>query len=482
MRHRPGFTFAVAILGVTVLVAVAGFVAAGLFEAGAGRLLVAFRWVLIGSAAAVLLAAAATQVLLGGADVRRRHLALSALTLGGLLLCVLGFAAYGRWVTRAAPEDLLGAVVDAAPAGEWFAVAGGTRRTKPPSAYTPAFLIDDTARQRVGLGGIDFALGPLAWSADGRRVAWISPGLWRSGVASAWVDVPDATITRVPVAREQSPWPLEPVALSRDGQRLLVQQRSTLRLIEVDTGRETGRAESYPVRTATFLRDGSARLVVSPRGHLSDAEVSFCDWDFRGNRVDVRWTLATEGGARVHLTPDGEHLLLVDRRGLALYAADGRKSANLIDAWSGPNHLTGFLFNRSILAVEDLGSALRLRVFAADGRPRVNVTLPGSFPARFAGEPAAGLVSIGIEGRPSGGEWETVFVDTAAGEVRRREPGLRPAGNWEGGRWATGDTATVPAPGSAGTRLFWGARHTLLWFDPLSGARRALLTTAGDER
>ncbi|HEY3118986.1 MAG TPA: hypothetical protein VGL15_00055 [Vicinamibacteria bacterium] len=482
MRHRPGFAFAVAILGLTLLVAVAAFVAEGMVEAGAGRLLVASRSVLIGSATAVLLSAAAVQVLLGRADVRRRYLALSAVTLGGLLLCVLGLAAYGRWVTSAAPEDLLGAVVDAAPAGEWFAVAGGTRRTKPPSAYTPAFLIDDTARQRVGLGGIDLGLGPLAWSADGRRVAWIGAGLRRSEIASAWVDVPDATITRVPVARGPGQGALEPVALSRDGQRLLVQERSTLRLIEVDTGRETGRGESDPVRTATFLRDGSARLVVSPRGRPSDAEVSLCDWDFRGNRVDARWTLTTEGGARVHLTPDGEHLLLVDRRGLALYAADGRRTATLIDAWSGPNHLAGFLFNRSVLAVEDLGSTLRLRVFAPDGQSRVNVTLPGSFPARFAGEPAAGLVSIGIEGGRSGGGWETIFVDTAAGEVRRREPGLRPAGNWEGWRWSAGDTSTVPAPGSAGTRLFWGPGHALLWVDPLSGARRALLTTAGDER
>src|SRR5207247_1016515 len=194
--------FPVAIVGVTLLVAVAAFVAEGLFEAGAGRLLAASREGLIGSATAVLLAAAAMPVLLGGADARRRRLAFSAITLGGLLLCVLGFAAYGRWVTGAPPEDLQGAFVDAAPAGEWFAVAGGTRRTRPPSVYTPAFLIDDTARRRVGLGGVDLALGPLAWSADGRRVAWIGAGLRHREIASTWVDVPDATITRVPVARE----------------------------------------------------------------------------------------------------------------------------------------------------------------------------------------------------------------------------------------------------------------------------------------
>jgi hypothetical protein len=363
--------------------------------------------------------------------------------------------------TAATPESIRHPFVDAAPAGDWFTLTAADR--------PPAFLVDATARHRLQLGEVS---SPFVWSADGRRLAWRADGRWRSEIASVWVDVPDGAINRVPIAAETRA-SVNPLALSRDGQRLLVQERRTLRLIEVDTGRETGRGESGPVRVATFLRDGSVRMVVSPTGAASDGELSLCDWDFRGPTVAVRWTLPTEGGARTRLTPDGERLLVDGRRGLSLYASDGHRIAAPVEPWGGVNHVAAILSNRGVLAVEENGAALRLRVFGSDGQVRIDTAIPGKFPVLFGGEPAPALISIGVAPR------ETLFIDAASGEIRRREPGMLPAGRWEDGRWADGDTSTIPATGSVGTRLFWDTQHALVSVDPVSGPRRTVLTMAG---
>jgi hypothetical protein len=155
---------------------------------------------------------------------------------------------------------------------------------------------------------------------------------------------------------------------------------------------------------------------------------------------------------------------------VSLYVLDRRQLTPLIDAWTG---VAGFLSESRIFAVDKNNDpGLRLRLFGADGTPRATVAIPGRFPIRFGGEPVPGLLSIGI-GSNREGPRGTLFIDAATGEVKRRELGVLPARGWG---WKL-----APAPGSAGTRLFWDAQGRLVRLDPGTGERHVLVATRGPD-
>ena len=490
LRSRSGLLI-VDIAGLPIVVAAFFWVVGRMVDAGATR--VAFSlatpprlplllWPVIG----VLLAASAAQVVFGRVEARRGHLALSTVTLSGLFACVAGFALYGHRVTSATPEDLRSGFVAAPTSGDWVVLSGGTRRTDPPELFVPGFLVNATTGQYARMGGMAFpASGPM-WSADGGRVVWSMERPRSIELLSARVGAPDLSIVNVGMeatggltlvnrpntlfyAVERGETRQLPLALSSNG-RLLVGARDALRLIDIDTQREIAHVAGRAV-AATFLPGGSVRLLaVERRGSVSDWQVF--DWDGKTDRVETRATFSTEAASHVRFSPEGARFLVSEPRRLSLYALENDRLVTLIDAWNGMNHASGLLSDGHAFSVEESGSGLRLRTFGPDGSTRASVTMPGKFPVRFGGEPVAGLLALGVDRWDTASLWETVFVDVATGEVRRREHDLMPAARW--GTWLG-----APAPGSAGTRLFWDSQRTLVRLDPTTGDRRVLIATGG---
>jgi hypothetical protein len=488
LRSRSGLLL-LDIVGLPLVVAVFFWIGARMVDAGATRVVFAFAapprvqlllWPVIG----VLLAASAAQVVFGRVEPRRGHLALSAVTLSGLLACALSFALYGGWVTSATPQDLRGGHVAAPTTGDWVVLSGGTRRTDPPDLYTPGFVVNAATGHYARMGGTPFAGSGILWSPDGRRVLWPAERPRSIELLSAQVGAPDLSIVNVAtegtahlelanrpemlfyVVERSELWQ-QPLALSSDG-RLLVGARDALRLIEAqrEIAHVSGRAQA-----GIFLPDGRVRLLGEERrGSVSEWQVF--DWDGRSDRVDSRATFSTEGASHVRLSPSWDRLLVTEPRRLSSYALDGGHLVTLIEASSAGNRAAGLLSEGRVVCVEESGPGLRLRTFDPDGSTRADVTMPGKFPVRLGGEPLPGLLSVGVDRWDTASLWETVFVDVATGQVRRRESGLTPAARWD--TWSAG-----PVPGSAGTRLFWDSQRALVRFDPATGERRVLIAAGG---
>jgi hypothetical protein len=486
LRSRSGLLI-LDIVGLPIVVAAFFWVGMRMIDAGATRVVFSLATpprapLLLWPVILVLLAASAAQVVFGRVDPRRGHLALSTVTLVGLLACVAGFALYGRWVTSATPEDLRNGFVAAPASGEWVVLNGGTRRTDPPELYAPGFLVNATTGQYTRMGGIAFAGSGAMWSPDGRRVLWPAERSRSIELLSARVGAPDSSIVDVGtegtahLTLANRPGTLfyevergevlqQPLAVSSDG-RLLVGARDALRLIEIDTQREIAHVPGRAV-AATFLPGGSVRLLaVERRGTVSDWQVF--DWDGRSDRVETRATFPTEAASHVRFSPDGDRFLVTERRRLSLYVLATNRLVTLIDGWNALNHASGLLSDGHAFSAEESGPGLRLRLFGPDGATRAGLTMPGKFPVRFGGEPVAGLLALGVDRWDTASLRETVFVDVATGEVRRRETDLTPAARW--GTWLGG-----PVPGSGGTRLFWNAQGALVRLDPLTGERRVLI-------
>jgi hypothetical protein len=74
--------------------------------------------------------------------------------------------------------------------------------------------------------------------------------------------------------------------------------------------------------------------------------------------------------------------------------------------------------------------------------------------------------------------WTTqavLLVNLDTGEVREVARGLRPVGVWL--NWMGDDPGRFSPPGSDATKLFYGdGANSLVYFDPLTGKRQAVLS------
>jgi hypothetical protein len=492
LRSRSGLII-VDIVGLPLVATVFFEIGERMVGAGATRAVVSLATppralVLLWPVVVVLLAASAAQVAFGRVEARRGHLALSAVTLSGLLACAAAFGIYGLWLTSATPSDLRSGFVSAPPNGEWVMLSGGTRRTDPPELYFPGFLVNAATGEHVKMGGVAFGgsgSGPI-WSADGRRILWPTERLRSIDLRSAQVGGPELSIVeagtestaRLTLANqpgtlfyvaERGELRQQPLAVSSDG-RALFAARDALRLVDLESGRETARVAGR-AGVALFLPGGGARLLaMEPRGAVSEWRVF--DWDGKGNRVEPRAEFSTEGAAQVRFSTNGDRLLVVEPRRLSLQVLDGSGLKTLIDPWPALNRAAVLASEGRVASVEENGSGLELHVLAPDGATTASATIPGKFPVRFGGEPVPGLLSIGVDRWDTAYLRETVFIDLATGQVRRRETDLTPAARWD--FWSAG-----PAPASASTRLFWDSHHALVRLDPATGERRVLVVTRG---
>lgn len=444
--------------------------------AGAGVTLLGVLPLMLAIAIAVMLAAAAAQLVVGRADPRRGHVALSITlwTLAAAALC--GFALWASWVLGVRPADVGAAYpLFAAPKGGAIFFKGAASGR---AGFSPVFLMNVETGSYARLN--PDRVSPAAFDPEGKVAMWVAPvgpWWWMGGAADA-PRVRDWRRDNLAVARlggdapvvEERPLDLsEPVsqalAVERGGRRVLLSGPSSIVLLEVESGRVVGTTPLSDVVAAEFLANDAVRLY---RREAADPRaLNFVVVDWRpadGSRVE---RARVRGGSVMVLLARGGDLSVVatgDRtiRGpftkLLVDAATG--SVRSFDSLSTPGALV--LSNGHVA----LGLGHELRIVTRTGETVASLPIePDSrvWAIRESGpdELAVGLWAMSL------GKRRTLLVDSRTGVLRREEAGLEPAFGFL-------MDAVQPVPGSLASRLFADLDGSLIALEP-DGRRRTIV-------
>ena len=498
--YRSGSWLFALDLGLGVLfVAVFGAQLRHLVSAGAGRLLFDFGQlqplggvlgVALIVATAGMLAAAAAQLARGRADAHRGHVALSAVV-WTLALAGLGvLALWSTWVLRVTPVDVggVGHPPFAAPRGSalFFKGAGHGR-----AGFSPIFLMYGQSGSYVRLP--PERMTPPAFAVDGSMAVWVAP-------AASWWEIfnPDPVpafgvgveLLAVPDSIRTEPWypeltlvvarldrggpviderPIElpdavSMALAVDvhGQQVLLSGRSSVSLVDAASGKLLSSLSLSDVAAADFLADGSVRLYrleTRPR-----ATFVVLDWNAKDRSQVERARVPGEG-----------RLMLLARRGDLVVVSTGARARAIVDAASGAVQSFDSGSSGAALVLSTgqvaLGLDEEVRVVTGGGETVASLLIAPGTRVYALSEPAPGELAVGLWTRSLAGR-RTILLDATTGVVRREEADLLPAGSGHAGAGAS------PEPGSLASRLFTDFGGALIALEP-DGRRREIV--AGPE-
>lgn len=388
-------------------------------------------------------------VMVGRADLRRAHRALS-LSLAAMALLTLVAARVGLWKElRFRLVDLKGPeFVKVAPRGPWFRAANLSPGMTP-SGFDNGLLNLDTGE------GFRINSRYQAFSADGRRAAWATWGSpLKGGQPELWVaDLgPRKAHPRATGITTQAP--VEDLALSADGGRVGLLAGGSLEVHDLDKGVLLGR-QPLPAGNRAFTQLAFAgpdllRAYVRPVQGMSD------DGPIRIFELDLRTSRCSETGhleglqapcVILGLSPSTTTLLAksgpYEARVLTLH--DGRSGAKLATLSRAPEKATAsYLADGTILVTEAASETCLARHLDEQGQERRRWSLP--WPGTrdpllwLEGEPLAGKVVV------AGRKGPAFELDLASGAQRAVEPSARafriePV------------LGPAPLPGSPGARL-----------------------------
>jgi hypothetical protein len=403
-----------------------------------------------------LLAAGAVQTVVGRADLRRGHRALSLTLWAILAVCVLAADGYALWATAVSPKDLRSvATVAPAPAGPWIAMEGHLKHR---GTYAWASFLANTQ------SGVYRSVGESRWgsgvtfSPDGKMaVACEMPFSFHSEpgeLVSYDLSGPERPQPVRHAITISSAWGFRPT-FSPDSSRLALFSDDMLAVYDLHSWKllVAQRLDSDPSSR------GSVRLLFLDRDHLriyrGDSEGPSAGLD--GTTIlefDVPQKKLQETG-HVSAQP---HLLRVDAtrtRMLAVVQQKGTRQLTLCDGQTGallktltPREprlpVASFLGDGRIIACERRSAESFLRLFSADGDLQRTCSLGPSRIAAAGPEVRGGKVVLEI--------WERRTKQIDAKEVRLFDPatgdlqvisGLRPSQDW----WQGAEAEQRPSGG-----------------------------------
>ncbi len=427
----------------------------------------------------------------GRADLRRAHAALSVGLWPLVLVAALGAAAFSRWELDVTPHDLRGVrEVYAAPAGEWLVVGGHTTR---PLSTNAGFLY------RIGTG--EFIRLP-AEGAFSRY--WFSPAVSLSpdGGAAAWLDPVDEDRSQVIVADLAASPPQisrttlftsgrADLAISEAGDRIAIMDEPTLAVYDVQRGRLLASRPipaGYYLYTPVFETRNTVAVYVLDRW--------WRDEESQRPLEEGVYELDVEDGTFSQVGPfEGSvwlYQLQIDRqRSRALVPTKTDEDSPWV--WSlieWPTHRAvcqmgeresspemRMLSDGRIAYVREVDGHIELTITDTEGRPTAVFDLGRGTRAVIGGEPEPGFLAVGLVSgigpfKALAADTSMRLVDLETGHVREIGRRLLPRSVWG----ALPPLSSVAAPGSAITRCFRGRWGELVVWDP---ATDELVTVVG---
>lgn len=422
-------------------------------------------------AIAALWIASAVQVAAGRTDLGRGHRLLSMTLWAILLVGVLGFDGYTRWVVSAEPLDLLAADADPALRGSWVAVSGPARGR---GDYKPAFLLDAASGRFMKLGPATIYTPRVEFATDGKHAAWLRSG----GPKDASVSILTMNLEH-PEDGPQDPRlsfsdKFLQFALSPDGDRIAVLQEELVSVYELPSGRilasvrlpaAGGRKRNRP--SFHFAGPDHLRLywVTSAATEPAETRLELHELDVSSKTIEKTGEAGlADGWAHMVWNDARDHLILYEHTGeKRVTLRDGRTGELLAPLGSGVS--ARFLADGRAVVVESDAGRKRLRIHSGDGMIEERAIDLGPYGRVVLGaEAALGRLIVGVAPNvpPASNELTILLVDLGSGDAREVARGLWPLA-WHG----------TPAPGSLATKLF-AAGDALVYLDPTTGERRVI--------
>jgi len=457
------------LLGATAILARAAYIDFLLLEEPA-VFAVALALLAAGTAAGILLAGP-MQVASGRSDLRRGRVALSLAFWAGTGLAVVSGLAWRGWVRSAGPEDLAVWNAQPAPRGDWMALRGVAKGR---AGHRPTFLFNAADGRSLPI------FGDAAFSADGRRVAWIEredPRSLRGRLILSELTADGVSQRRTTVFAQSSAGLL----LDPSGSKVAVFEDGTLSVFD-EAGRQlfalrrkgigwfSKGAFLSPNRLRVWAADGSNSWNTPASIEILDIDLATRKASLLG-RTDpflVRAPLLADA--------KGERIL-VRRLNEGIDLRDGESGAALARFADdqGPVLWADFLPDGRVAAVRGPKENLSLSIASRDGAVIREISLGPGGGAFLCGTAAPNILLIAV----SGDEWvgrpptRVLALDLDTGAVRVAANDLYPVTRWA--RFVDMNATRVPAPPGLAPRLFVGRGGSLVKLDPISGKRQTVL-------
>jgi hypothetical protein len=389
-----------------------------------------------------------------GSDVRRAFRAQSRAVVP-IAAAALLVALFAAWVLHPAPASLATVSwVAPAPRGDWFALSGPARW------HHPIFV------ENLETGEFLRSASFPVFSPDGSRAAWstAAPGLPEPSFTPHTVSLDDA---RHPATAWETKGLHEPPLLvfSPDASRFAIVASDQVVVWNSSSGRMVAAArppaplweQSRGATCATFA--GNDRLLVYAVRPAAERRRAIEIFAFDAAARTFRRT-GTAGpfAATFPILADASRgRLLVREKPAALHLLDAESGAvrRTFAGGAAAFRTAIFLTGGGIALFESEHGAGTLLVLSSDGDERSRIPLGPADRAFLVGErrPGAVLLVAGTASELRQRRGRAIVADVGTGKVETWAEGVLPAAPYAS--FLSGDPGATPAPGSAGTRLFF---------------------------
>jgi len=437
LRSRSAW-IALDAIGVATTAAFVYWILRPVYDAEAMWLFIALLTFMSGALLVTLIVSGAWHLARGRIDRRANHNELSKLLWASIASILVIAAAYAAVVEHAPLRHTRVTSLYAAPAGAWVAATGSV-----------PYGFDYRATQLVNLETGKIArmsnalqYGALAFSRDGRHVAWTQS--FHEGVkeiVTRSLD-PIGTMTRTGIETSEN---LE-LVMSDNGARLAYIDRGILNVADAGTGRSLASVRvNVPSRWFSwtyFVNPDVVRFIVAkempePRNvarlntlDIFELDVPSRHWTHTGSfgvMARYTWASATPDGTRIFINS----MMPADQAD-AFFIVDARTGARLLTLPPAP--FNAFVpFNDSVVSFARSSDGLQLRQQALNGQEVRTINLGEGSAAHVIAARGTRLL-VWCERDRQKGAFEGLLVDMATGSIVRRMPGIRlapPHHMWE---------------------------------------------------
>lgn len=373
-----------------------------LVEGQAVHLLSVFFGVISWALVIAVIAAGAWQLTEGRIDRRRSHFELSRFLWSSIALILAALGLFVGWVVLATPSDIVANSQNVQERnGPWAFVAGLARGR---SDYQAAFLYDT----RNGAYSRIPAAGDFTFSRDGSTAAWTKIMLKRFSLCVR--RLPDGPIIDTGINTNAAY-----VELSDDGSRAAI-LGGNLSVYDIAHDRLLGSVHVWSpddrIERFFFASPNTIRMYRRKHDVVANEPIRIVQYDLAKKSVTQTGTFSA-GQARLYAMNSDGSRLIVFGAGEPLVLRDARAGIQIATLQMGPGEprWASFLHDGRIAATEVAQNEAKLRIFAADGTPQMEIPIGDFTVAQVVGEASGDRVVVRVAHERPAKKWLNAVIN-----------------------------------------------------------------------